>query len=304
MNEMPNRNGVFTRARLRLGKIPWPILIIFWAIALGIGTNAGVFTVGAVVFPYWPYPHPEQLVVLRPNLPDGGKAMSAKDFLDLRRHTTVFQDLNASASRVFRLNTPAGPQEITASLVTAGFFQMMGDRFALGYDFDPADGTAGSERVAVLSHAMWEQLGGHKFVVGSTVSMDKTPYTVVGVLAPGLRDRGAPVTVPLILSPQRCILDHQRMSMIGRLKPRISIPEAQADIGMALVRISRTDLNLVVEPVNSTSLRNDRKSTMWLLLGVVMFILLMHSVSVAGLFRLRSDAALKRDLEAPGGFRL
>ena len=308
MSRMSNRKGALAQSRLLLLRIPWPIFIIFWVIALGIGINAGVFTVGSVVFPSLPFPHPEELIELRPEIQDGDKGISAEDFVDLKRQTTVFQDLNASTARAFRLTTPAGPQEITATLVTTGFYRMMGDRFYLGYGFIPADGTAGGDRVAILSHAMWKRLGADKAVVGSTLFMDEKPYIVAGVLAAGLRDRSAPVTVPLVLNPERLKLDHQRLNVIGRLKPGISIQQAQANIDVAVARSTHNDRiredawNLVVEPINSASFHNERKFTIWLLLGVVMFVLLMESVSVAFLLRLRAEAALTRDQEAARGF--
>jgi hypothetical protein len=302
MNRMSNRKNVFTQSRRRLQKVPWPILFIFRMVALGIGVNAGVFTLGSLVFPYLPYPHPEQLVVLRAEIQDGGTGMSAEDFVCLRGQTAVFQYLSASTTHVFRLRTRAGSQDITASLVTTGFFQMMGDRFYLGHDFDPPDLAVDNDRVAILSHAMWEQLGADKFVVGSTISMDETLYTVVGVLAAGLRDRGAGVTVPLVITPKQRLSHQQRVNLIGRLRTGISVLQAQSNIDMALARISRSDLDLAVVPMNSASLNNDRKLTIWLLLGLVAFLLLMESVSVLSLFRLRSEATLKRDLKPSGGF--
>lgn len=304
MNRMSNRKDVFTQSRRRLRKVPWPVLFIFWMVALGVGVNAGVFTVDSLVFPSFPYPHPEQLVVLGAEIQDGSTGMSAEDFIRLRGQTAVFQQLSASSARAFRLNTRAGLQDITASLVTTGFFQMMGDRFYLGHDFDSPDIAADNDRVAILSHAMWEQLGADKFVVGSTISMDETLYTVVGVLAPGLRDRGAAVTVPLVITPKQRLSHQQRVNVIGRLRTGISVLQAQSNIDMALARISRSDLDFAVVPMNSAFLNNERKLTIWLLLGMVAFLLLMESVHVLSLFRLRSEAALKRDLKLSGGFWL
>ncbi len=302
MNRMSNRKDVFSHARRRLLKIPWSILFVFWMVALGIGVNAGVFAVGSLVFPYLPYPHPEQLVVLRAGIQDGGTGMSAEEFVRLRGQTEVFQHLSASTARAFRLNTGAGSQDIAVSLVTTGFFQMMGDRFYLGHDFDPRDLAVDNDRVAILSNAMWEQLGANRFVVGSTISMDETLYTVVGVFAPGLRDRGAAVTVPLVITPKQRLSDQQRVNVIGRLRTGISVQQAQSNVDTALARISRSNLNLAVVPINSASLNYGRKLTIWLLLGMVAFLVLMESVSVLSLFRLRSEAALKRDLKPSCGF--
>jgi hypothetical protein len=298
---MSNWKYVFTKPRRRLRTIAWPILFIFWMVALGIGVNAGVFTAGSLVFPYLPYPHPEQLVLLRAKIYDGGTGIYLDDFVRLREQTAVFQQLSASTAHAFRLKTRTGSQDITASLVTAGFFQMMGDRFYLGHDFDPSDPAVDNDRVAILSHAMWEQLGADKFVVGSTISMDETPFTIVGVLAAGMRDGGASVTIPLVLSAGQRLSHQQQVNVIGRLRSRITLLQAQSNVDMALARISRSDLDLVVVPVNIASFHNDRKLTIWLLLGMVAFLLLMESVGVLSLFRLRSEAAFKRNLEPSGG---
>lgn len=148
---------------------------------------------------------------------------------------------------------------------------------------------------------MWEQLGADKFVVGSTISMDETPFTIVGVLAAGMRDGGASVTIPLVLSAGQRLSHQQQVNVIGRLRSRITLLQAQSNVDMALARISRSDLDLVVVPVNIASFHNDRKLTIWLLLGMVAFLLLMESVGVLSLFRLRSEAAFKRNLEPSGG---
>jgi hypothetical protein len=294
------RKGALAWARRRLREISWPILAIFWMVALGIGLNAGVFAVRSQIFPHLPYLHPEQLVILRAETEDGDTGMSADDFIRLREHTGVFQNLSASTERAFRLDTRAGSQDITASLVTTGFFQMMDDRFYQGHDFDPIDPATGNDRFAILSHAMWEQLGADKFVVGSTIWMNKTPYTVVGVLAAGLRDRGASVTVPLILTSRQSLSHPQWVNVIGRLKNGISVLQAQSNVAAALARISRSNLNLAVVPINSGSFHNDWKFTFWLVLGLIAFLILMECVSVLSLFRLRSEAALKRDLKLFG----
>src|SRR5271170_7302513 len=120
MNRMSKRTGALAQSRLLLRKIPWPILIIIWMVALGIGANAAVFILGSLLSPALPYPHAEQLVVIRLEIQDGDKGISAEDFAGLKRQTTVFQDLNASTASAFRLTTWAGSQPIAAALVTTG----------------------------------------------------------------------------------------------------------------------------------------------------------------------------------------
>lgn len=296
MSSFSNHDGAFDRVLVALRKIPRPILAILLALALGIGLNAAIFAVDYVVFlAPLPFPDPDELVVLQSKIQGHDDGVSARDFINWKQQTTVFQDLSASTEGEFRITTQDGSENIAASFVTAEFYQMMGDRFYLGYGFTPEDETASRDQVVILTHAMWKRLGVNAAIIGATILMGGEPYTVVGVLAPGLRDRGAPVTVPLVFKPGQPNQD-QMMNVIGRLKPGVSIRQAQANIDMVAARTTHTYPNgnkgwsVSVEPIKSASFPNERKLMIWLLLGVLLFVMLMECLSVANLFRLRSDA--------------
>jgi putative ABC transport system permease protein len=280
MNSLAKLKTAITELR----KIPRPILAVLVAFALGLGVNTAFFSLGYLQFP-GTYPHPDELVFLRSEMHADDQGVSAGDFISWKEQTTVFQDLNASTEGRFKITTQDGPEDVAASLVTPGFYRMMGDRFFLGYDFIPEDGTPGRDRVAILAHAMWQRLGADPAMIGSTILLNGEPFTVVGVLAPGLRDRGALVTVPLVLEPERLNQDGQRMNVIGRLKPGVSIAQAQADVARASVSVS-----VSLEPMQAASLPHERKFVLWLMLGVVAFVLLIATASVANLLRMRSEA--------------
>ena len=295
MSSVSNQNRPFDRALVALRKIPRPIFAVLLAFALGLGVNTAIFTVGYLEFLAL-YPHPEQLVALRSETQGHEDGVLTGDFIKWRQQATVFQDLNASTEGAFRITAKDGPENVAASLVTPGFYRMMGDRFYLGYDFTFDQATPGRDRVVILAHAMWKRLGANPAIIGSTISMDEEPYTVVGVLAPGLRDRGAPLTVPLVFKAERLNQVDQRMNVIGRLRPGVSIQEAQANIDAVMARSTHSlpggnrIWSVSVEPIKGASLSNDRKLVTWLLLGGVVFVLLIECVSVAKLLRLRSDA--------------
>ena len=298
MSNMAYQDGVFARALEALRKIPRAILGVLVAFALGLGANTALFTLGYSQS-LGLYPHPDELVVLRSEVQGHNEGVSTGDFIRWREQTTVFQDLHASTEGAFRIASQDGPEYVAASLVTTGFYRMMGDRFSLGYDFISEDGTPGGDRVVILAHSMWKRLGADPAIIGSTLLMDGEPYTVVGVLAPGLRDRGAPVTVPLVFKPEHLNQHDRQMNVIGRLKPGVSIREAQADVNAVTARMTQSALNsnqgwrVSVEPIEAASLPNDRKLVLWLMLGVVAFVLLIACVSVANLLRLRSEAAYR-----------
>jgi putative ABC transport system permease protein len=297
MSDMANQDGAFDRALAALRKIPRPILVVLVAFALGLGANTAIFTLGYSQF-LGLYPHPDELVVLQSQMQGHNEGVSTGDFIRWREQTTVFQDLHASTEGAFRIVTQDGPEYVAASLVTTGFYRMMGDRFSLGYDFISEDGTPGRDRVVILAHSMWKRLGADPAIIGSTLAMDGEPYTVVGVLAPGLRDRGASVTVPLVITPEHLNQHDQRMNVIGRLKPGVSIRQAQADVNAVVARMTQSALSnqgwsVSVEPIEAASLPRDRKLVLWLMLEVVGFVLLIACVSVANLLRLRSEASYR-----------
>jgi putative ABC transport system permease protein len=289
MNNRANRRGAFVRAPKVLRKIPRAIGAVLAVLALGLALNAAIFAFGYLQFAGL-YPHPDELVVLRSESHDG--ILSAADFLRWREQTTVFQDLHASTEGAFRITTQGGPENIAASLVTTGFYRMMGDRFYLGYDFTPEDEAPGQDHVVILAHAIWKRLGANPAIVGSILLMNGEPYTVVGVLAPGLRDRGAPVTVPLVFKPEQLDTSDRRMNVIGRLKPAVTIQQAQADAKAVMARsnLFKSGSSVSVEPMQAASLPNERKLVLWLMSGVVAFVLLIVCASVANLLRLRSEA--------------
>jgi putative ABC transport system permease protein len=294
-SSVSNQNGAFDRALAALRKIPRSILAVLAAFALGLGINTAIFTAGYLNFLAL-YPRLDELVVLRSKIPRHEDGISAGDFVKWRQETTVFQDLNASTEGAFRVTTQDGVEKVPASLVTPGLYSMMNDRFYLGYNFISEDGMPGRDRVVILAHAMWRRLGADPGIIGTAILMDGEPYTVVGVLAPGLRDRGALVTVPLVLKSERRDQGERRLNVIGRLRPGVSMGEAQANVDLVVSRTTDSldngnkDWGVSVEPVRGASVPNDRKLGIWLLLGGGVFFLLLECVSVANLLRLRADA--------------
>jgi putative ABC transport system permease protein len=295
MTKPANQDRSFIRVTGVLRRIPRPVLMGLVALALGLGVNTAIFTRSYFDF-LMPYPDSDRLVVLRPKMLGNQEGILSDDFIEWKQKTTVFQDLGASTERPLSLITPEGSINLAASVVTPGFFQMMGDRFSLGYDFIPGDAMPGKDQVVILTHSMWKQLGANVAAIGTVLSIDGKPYTVAGVLAPGPRDHGAPVSVPLVVTLGKANQDDLRMNIIGRLKPGVSIREAQAELDTIVAHIPHSLSNtnrtwsVSVEPLRGALLSNDRKLASWLFLGGVAFFLLVASVSVVNLIQLRSDA--------------
>src|SRR5271167_1860471 len=258
-----------------LRKNPGLTLTVLLTLALGIGANTAIFTVDyATLLAPMPYPEPDQLVMVWSKIKTFHNGVSAGDFTDWKRQSTAFQDLNAFNS-IGRFNTATKdqPELIQGRLATTGFFQMMGQGFTLGRGFLPEEGQEGRNHVAVLTHKLWQKLGANPHIIGTAMPMDGVPYTVVGVLAPGPDDRNdAQLTVPLVFKPEQLNHDFHWLLVMGRLKPSVTIKQAQSDMDAVTTHIAQQypksdkGWGSYVEPLKNDFLSKDRILTLWLLL--------------------------------------
>jgi putative ABC transport system permease protein len=274
-----------------LWKSPGLTLTILLTLALGIGANTAIFTIDyATLLAPLPYPHPDQLVMVWSKIKTFRNGVSAGDFTDWEQQNKTFQDMKAWTGAAFDIATKDQPEFIDGTRETTGFFSMMGQTFFLGRDFLPEEGEEGKEHVVILTHKFWMKLGSNPNILGTTIRMDNEPYTVVGVLSPGLADRNhAQVTTPLVFKPEQVNHEFHWLLVMGRLKPGVTIKQAQSDMDAVTSHIaaaypkSNRGWGSLVEPLKNDFLPSERKLTLWLLLGAVAFVLLIACVNVANL---------------------
>jgi putative ABC transport system permease protein len=279
-----------------LWKSPGLTLTVLLTLALGIGANTAIFTVDyATLLAPLPYPQPNQLVMVWSKIQTFHNGVSAGDFTDWKQQSSSFQDLNAWTGGAFNIATKDQPEFIQGTRATPGFYSMMGNDFYLGRAFLPEEGQLGKERVVILTHKLWLKLGSNPNIIGTPLRMDGEPYTVVGVLAPGMSDRGqGQLTVPLVFKPEQINHDFHWLLVMGRLKPGVTIKQAQADMDAVTTHIamaypkSNKGWGSFVEPLKNDFLPSERKLTLWLLLGAVAFVLLIACVNVANLLLAKS----------------
>ena len=284
-----------------LARNPGLTLTVLFTLALGIGANTAIFTVDyATLLAPLPYPQPNQLVMVWSKIKTFRNGISAGDFTDWKRQNSSFQDLNATTGGSFNIASKDQPENIDGGQFTPGYFNMLGLPFFLGRDFLPEEGVDGKNHEVILTHKLWSHLGADPRLIGHSMRINGEPYTVVGVLAPGIFDRSqAQIAVPLAFKPEQLNHDFHWLVSMGRLKPGVTIQQAQADMDSVANHIaeaypkSNKGWGVIVEPLKNDFLPSERKQTLWFLLGAVGFILLIACVNVANLLLARGIARQK-----------
>src|SRR5271170_6077524 len=179
---------------------------------------------------------------------------------------------------------------------------MQGIPFLMGRDFLPEEGVPGKDHVVVLTYKLWNRLGANRDIVGKTMQLNGAPYTVVGVLSPGLPDRlGPELAAPLAFRPEQINHDYHWLLTMGRMKPGVTMQQAQADMDAVTSHIaaayptSNKGWGAIVEPLKNDFLPPGRIHNLWLLLGAVGFVLLITCVNIANLL-LAKGAARQREI--------
>jgi hypothetical protein len=216
------------------------------ALAVGIGANTAVFSiVNSVLFKALPYSRPEQLVTMFekvPGAPVEKFGFSAPDFEIIRRHATSFTDLAAYRNVSYELSGAGSSDRVTVTRVSPEIFPLLGASAALGRTLTSEDDAANAA-VAVLSFGLWNRaFGGDPAVVGKTIALDRRPYTIVGVMpqtfafpprGSTLNGEPAALFAPIAFSPfeRQAFGMMYNNSVVGRLKPGVSIEAARSELG-------------------------------------------------------------------------
>jgi predicted permease len=233
-------------------------------LALGIGANTAIFTlVNAVMLKSLPVEKPEELVLFSDTASEGTSIedsprtgvwprFSYSSYEYFRNHNQSFQDIAALRSGTSRLSVRQTDSQASAAaraaghLVSGNYFSLLGVRAMRGRVLTPEDDKPSAQPAAVISHRYWEQeLNSDSSTVGKSFIINGTNFTVVGITPPeffGERVRRPPdFWLPLAFHPQvelrKSFLDDNQaywLMIIGRLKPGVSMDQAQAAVNLSL----------------------------------------------------------------------
>jgi putative ABC transport system permease protein len=272
------------------------------ALVLGIGANTAIFSVVyATLLSPMPYPDADQLVMVWSKINGNRNGVSAGDFLDWKNQSRVFQGMCAWTGGNFALASSDRPEMIRTRIATPGCSDMVGTPFLLGRDFLPEEGQVGRDHEVVMTHKLWvERFGSDRNIIGKPIRLNGEYYTVVGVLTAGQPDRlENQLFVPLAFKPEQINHEFHFILVLGRLKPGVTIQQANADMDAVTRHIaevypkSNKGWGASVEPLRNDFIGKDTIKGLWLLMGAVGFILLIACVNVANLLLARGTARQK-----------
>ncbi len=277
-------------------------------LALGIGANTAIFTiVDAVLLRSLPYPDPNQLVLMFDvplQEPDALSSMSYRDFALCREQNDVFSEMAGNAFHDLTLTGAGEPAIVNTAAVTPEIFPLLNAKPLAGRTFLPEDGKQGAAPVAVLSENLWRtSFGSNPALIGQSITLDMRSFAVVGILPASFRyPDGAPhqdvwISVaqdplfgPLISEPGVRLLVG-----IGRLKPGVSLTQAQAQMNTLGARLAKefpaqdSGLTIRIEPYRQVVVGNV-KSALLILLGAVGLLLLIACANIANLLLSRGSS--------------
>ena len=282
-------------------------------VTLGVGGVTAIFSVvNAVLLRPLPYAEPDRIVRIWENSVRDGRviprfAISSAEFVAFRRETRVLEDVAAVSTGSGTMYGGEYPDRIRIGLVSWNFFQFLGVKPTLGRAFVEGENRPGADPVALLDHSQWRaQFGGDSSVIGRTIRLNETQYTVVGVLPQGFRWLGFPwdVNVWTPRSLPESEAGPHFLAVLGRFRPGLGIHQIGADLGPIVNRIhvetghqltwDAPETAVTIASLSEALLGRVRFAVL-LLLGAVGFVLLLACANVANLL-LSHAAARKREL--------
>jgi putative ABC transport system permease protein len=273
-------------------------------LALGIGATSTIFSfVNGILLRPLPYQDSGRLVSLDETAPKRGitsMGVSFPNFLDWREQNRVFTGVAAYGGADYTLTGSGEPEQLSGADISYNTFEVLGVAPILGRTFTAEEDRPGNNLVVILGHNLWaRRFGAKPDIIGQKITLLNRPHTVIGVMPPDFKfPEVADLWVPLALDTSMWTRNDHGLSAIARLKPGVTVEQAQSDMTAIARRIEEANpvtnegLGVGVIPLRE-GLVSDYHKALFILLGVVGLVLLIACANVANLLLARASARVK-----------
>src|SRR5579863_1298385 len=294
----------------RLGRTPLFTAVTLLTLAVGIGANTAIFSViNGVLLKPLPYPHPEELVAVwltAPGLNIKDLNPSPADYFIYRDENRTFQDIGLYTGESVNITGLAEPEHVGGLDVTDGVLRILGVTPLAGRAFKREDDAPDAPKTVMLTYGYWRRrFGGDPSAVGRTITVDGDLRQIIGVLPRDfhLGGRDLALLVPLQFDRSKTTLGRYSFDAIARLKPGVTLAEANADVSRMLPIVLRSfppppgyTVKLFQDARIGPNLRTlkqdvvgDVGKVLWVLMGGIGLVLLIACANVANLLLVRAE---------------
>ena len=284
--------------------------ITVFTLALGIGSTTAIFSIfDATLLRPLPFEDPDRLALLYASISavgyEGPGSLTDPDFAEWQKQNQVFDQVAAFRGDTSNLTGTELPERLIGVKATASFFSVLGVAPELGRVFSRDEQSTGHENVVLISHKLWvRRFASSRDILGKTIQLDATPFTVLGVMPPQFEFPDQPdFWRPMVLTSDRSNAMDQ---VIARLKANISLARATEDVTIIQQRLVPQDRHdkdhlrfVFLKDIMGANVR----PILNILFASVAALLLIGCINVANLFLTRSTArhheiAMRRALGA------
>ena len=282
-------------------------LAVIVTLGLGIGANAAIFSaVRGVLLRPLPHRDGDRLMYLRQSAEAKGSdniAFSVPEINDFRASSKTLAQIAEYSPLTLNLVEDNAASQVQVGLVTGNYFDVMGLAPIIGHGFSAKDDGAAAAPVMMLTHDYWlNHFGGDRAIVGKLVKIGGRTAEVVGVLQPApFFPQKIDALMNMSISEHHVSAtmvqgrSHRMTEMIARLAPNMTVDDARAEVAAITARVHRDNPStydagsgyaVTVTPFKEV-LGKDARLTLWLLMGVAAFVLLIAIANVANLTLMR-----------------
>jgi putative ABC transport system permease protein len=292
-------------------------------VALAIGANTAVLSlVNALLIRPLPYKAPNQLVLLWERFPPQGLEripVSAPEYLDYEKQLTSFEKIGAFNYAAYNLTTGDVPERVAGAVVSPGVFPLLGVEPIKGRFFTKDEGAEGRDDVVVISARLWQRrFNSNPTIVGNKISLNGRPHTVVGIMPqqfdfplPLFNVQGArfasraDIWKPVAFTTDELAARYSRSySVIGRLRPAVSVAQAQAEIDTVTANFRKTNPKNYPPEITAFGAKlyplqdqvvGTMRTGLWILVGAVTLVLLIACANLTTMLLARA-ASREREM--------